>query len=559
MLALAAVIGSITVAAGIEMAALAAGPVQPRWLVVAIPCLAIGYGLVGIEAWRRRPSNRVGPLLVLGSWCWLLSGLADTGLPPLVPIGVAVATVGIAVIVHLILAFPSGRLIGTGSVLVTVGAYISTTVLQVSLFLFEPSPLMVADLPDLERFFTVLQGAVVLAVVFGLCLIVTQRIRAARTPARRVLLPLYLYGVVAVVFVPVTSVLFLPVLGLDPAVLAAVQYFLIAGIPFAFALGLLRGGFSRTGEVEELGARLGADLSPAELVDAVADALGDPSVEIAFWLVDQHRYVDHLGRPIGMSAERGFCEVNLAGRRIGGIGYDAALIGEPELVAMAGRMLALAVDRERLTVNLLINQDQLRESRSRLIDAADRERRRIARDLHDGLQGRLVLLAVRSELLVEKHRDDPTAIELRAGMDDAIDELRRLVHGVLPALLIERGFYAAAEELVDRMTIPTRLELQSATPTLPPVVESTAYFVVAEGLANVVKHSKASTAWVRLGVRAAELIIEIGDDGIGGASADRGSGLRGINDRMDVLGGRLVVDSSVGAGTRMRVELPCGS
>jgi signal transduction histidine kinase len=185
------------------------------------------------------------------------------------------------------------------------------------------------------------------------------------------------------------------------------------------------------------------------------------------------------------------------------------------------------------------------------MEAADAERRRIAQDLHDGLQSRLLLLAI------EAHQAG--ACSLRAGIDEAIVELRRFVHGIMPSLLIERGLHAATEDLVDRVPLPTTLEYTDEQAGLSRRVETAAYFVVAEALSNAVKHSGANALRVRIQRVDNRLCVEVRDDGIGGAVANGGSGLRGIADRVDALGGHLRVDSRAGEGTSVVAQLPCAS
>jgi signal transduction histidine kinase len=277
-------------------------------------------------------------------------------------------------------------------------------------------------------------------------------------------------------------------------------------------------------------------------------------------------YLDEQGGPAELpevGSERATVEIDVDGRRVGAIIYDATLIADPELVRTAGRVIAIEVDRTGLTAELLASQDALRQSRARIVEAGDRERRRIAQDLHDGLQVRLVLLALDAQRLAEHPNDAGTtreaATSLRAGIDAAAAELRQLVHAVMPALLIERGLAAAAEDLCDRMPVPTRLDLHLDDGALPEALESTAYFVVAEGLANALKHSGGREFNVRLAQIEGSLIVEVRDDGLGGASVGRGAGLRGLADRVDVLGGRLRIDSPQGGGTHLVAELPCGS
>ena len=203
----------------------------------------------------------------------------------------------------------------------------------------------------------------------------------------------------------------------------------------------------------------------------------------------------------------------------------------------------------------------MRRSRERIVEAADRERRTIARNLHDGLQVRLVVLAIEAQQLATDRltgADQEAATALRVGIDAAAADLRDLVHAVMPAALVERGLLAAAEDLVDRMPVPTRLRLDELDRPLSRSVQSTAYFVLAEGLANALKHSHATKLTVRLGQAADNLLVEVSDDGIGGAHLS-GTGLRGLADRVDAHGGRLDLQSSSGQGTQLIVEIPCGS
>lgn len=221
------------------------------------------------------------------------------------------------------------------------------------------------------------------------------------------------------------------------------------------------------------------------------------------------------------------------------------------------------MDHGRLTAELLASREQLMESRARLVEASDRERRRIAQNLHDGLQMKLVLVAMEAQQLgsrpgaSEEVATAPTT--LRSRIDGAAAELRQLVHDVMPAPLIERGLGAATQDLVDRLPLPTQLSLGGLNGSLPPAVTSAAYFVVAEALANAVKHARATTLAVHLTEGDGVLRVEVSDDGIGGVAPGGGLGLRSLADRVDVVGGSLCIDSPAGKGTHIQVELPCGS
>jgi signal transduction histidine kinase len=226
-----------------------------------------------------------------------------------------------------------------------------------------------------------------------------------------------------------------------------VQLGVLAGVPVAFVLVLLHGGFARTGEIAELGTWLAAAAaSRAGMADALAHTLGDPSLQVVFRLPGEHAYVDSGGIRVALPAAgagRAAAEITSAGRRVGAIVYDAALIDDAALVCAAGQVLSLAVEAERLTAQLRAGEAALRRSRARIVQASDAERRRVARNLHDGLQVRLVLLALDAQQLAK----DPeatagmreAATALRAGIDAAAAELLSFVHAVMPAGLIERG------------------------------------------------------------------------------------------------------------------------
>lgn len=273
-------------------------------------------------------------------------------------------------------------------------------------------------------------------------------------------------------------------------------------------------------------------------------------------------------RHLDRKPDRATVEIGLDRRPVAAIEYDAGLIASPELVAAAGRVVALALDRERLTAELRASEQDLQRSRMRIVQAADRERRRIAQDLHDGLQADLVLLGVQAQNIGDisgaTAQVADAATDLRRRIDRVAGDLRQLVHSVMPPPLTQGGLVWAVEDLVDRMALPASLDVGGLGPDrvsrLPNEVQSTAYFVVAEGLANVVKHASATNVVVALSASDGELTVEVRDDGSGGAgmgSAEPGRGLRGLTDRLQALGGSLTVDSAVGRGTRLVARVPC--
>jgi signal transduction histidine kinase len=202
--------------------------------------------------------------------------------------------------------------------------------------------------------------------------------------------------------------------------------------------------------------------------------------------------------------------------------------------------------------------EELRASRRRIVEASGEARRQLERDLHDGAQQRLVSLLLDLQLIRKKVPDHATAEMVdatAAKLGEALTELRELARGIHPALLTDRGLVPALEALADRCTVPVELDLKLPT-RLPIAVETAAYFVAAEALTNVAKYSRATCG--RLGAvdRGGVLALEIADDGIGGADLTKGTGLRGLSDRVAAIDGTLTVDSPVGAGTRVSLAIP---
>jgi signal transduction histidine kinase len=259
---------------------------------------------------------------------------------------------------------------------------------------------------------------------------------------------------------------------------------------------------------------------------------------------------------------------------------ESFLVHEPQDVVAIGVLLLTAIvasviaDRARQRAveaerRLMLEEElrareservrlrEVRASRDRVLQAADRERRRLVRDIHDGAQQRLVHTVVTLKLA---RRQLANADRTRALIDEALaqaqratDELRELAHGILPAVLSRGGLRAAVDSLASRMPLPVTMDVPSTR--FPSAAEATAYFVVAEGLTNVAKHARAQRAWVTIAVRDARLAVEVRDDGVGGA-VQGGSGLLGMEDRLAALEGELTVDSPAGGGTVIRASIP---
>ncbi|MCS5713273.1 histidine kinase [Herbiconiux sp. CPCC 205716] len=551
-------IALFALALGVVQLVVGAAPGVPGWVVPVFTLLFWTWAGAGIAAWWRRPTGFFGALLLIGSLAMVAAGVGNLGQPLLEAVSAVFGTTILAVTVHLLLAFPSGRLRGRLAVTAVVLGYVNSIALQAPQYILPPDEVALIDAA-----FTA-QRLLGLVVVVMAAVLLIRRLRSTDPRNRRVLLPLYLYGILAVLLIPVSGTL-LPLLGADAVGVAAAQLAITAGIPIAFLTGVLAGGFPQTVEADALSAWLGlADTSRSAVEQALARALGDDSLRVSYWSDAHQGFVDSGGTVLGAVAEHRYREeVRVQTRLVGAIDYDGRMIGEPEAVRRAARVLALALDRERLTAALSATNAELGRSRVRLVEAADRERARIARDLHDGLQVQLVLLALEAQQLAIAEGTPAVtaeaALTLRRRIDEAAADLRHLVHAVLPSALIERGLAAAAEDLVDRVDIRATLHSDVDDTALPPATARTAYLIVAESLSNAVKHSGAGSVSVRLVQRDDLIEIAVVDDGIGGARVEEGGGLKGLADRVDALGGSFEVTSDPGSGTRLRAELPCGS
>jgi PAS domain S-box-containing protein len=248
---------------------------------------------------------------------------------------------------------------------------------------------------------------------------------------------------------------------------------------------------------------------------------------------------------------------------VGGTTWGAVGVSSPDANRFPPRSEARLADfceLVSLAVASAAAREEVRASRARLVQAADTERRRLERNLHDGAQQRLVALQLSLRLVRARLAEDPDgAVELLetagAELDSALAELRELAHGLHPMILTQRGLRPALEQLAARSPVPVVLH---GTPPerLPESVEAAAYYVVAESLTNVAKHSAASAAEVTVRCERGAARVEVRDDGRGGADAGGGTGLRGLRDRVDALGGSLAVDSPAGEGTIVRAVLP---
>lgn len=296
---------------------------------------------------------------------------------------------------------------------------------------------------------------------------------------------------------------------------------------------------------------LGDPITGRTLRDRLARTLGDPTLTVGYWVSDQDGYVDESGRPLALHADEDGRAVKLiddAGRPLVALIHDPAVLDDPDLLADTAAATRLAVDNARLQAEIRARLSQVHAARRRLVEAAYEQRRQLERELREGAGQRLIAVA---ELL---DAGGPPLADTRAGLEAAQRELRELARGIHPATLTDHGLRAAVNELAARSPVP--VEASAPTHRWPVAVEAAAYFVCSEALANVTKYARASRVSARITNDDAQLWVEIADNGIGGADPARGSGLRGLTDRVEALDGQLTIDSRHGHGTRLLAQLP---
>ncbi len=335
-------------------------------------------------------------------------------------------------------------------------------------------------------------------------------------------------------------------------------------VPIGILAGLLRVRMARSA-IADLVVELGETPDPAELRRALATALGDPTLEVALWSAETGGFVNASLAPVAsLEAAAGGRAITLLerdGRPLAAILHDPALLEDPGLVASVATAVRLTVENDRLQAEVRAQLAEVRASRARIVEATDAERRRIERDIHDGAQQRLVALSLaigraRGQLGPAADPElEATLSQASSELHAALAELRELARGIHPAILTQAGLEPAVRSLVDRAAVPTDVDFAVAG-RLPEPVEAAAYFVVSEALTNVAKHAEAGSARVALRTEAGTLVVEIRDDGCGGADPAHGSGLRGLRDRVEAIGGVLETTSPAGGGTTIRATLP---
>ena len=482
--------------------------------------------------------------------------------------------IGSVVFAHLVLAFPGGRLTTTFDRRFMRIAYGVLVLSRIGLALVwdpqsadcfprcEVNPFVIWPSDELAWLFGPGTTLLLPALAAGVVVSLWRHWRTASPALRRTILPV---AVVAPLELGVASARAIASLSQDAwesvglVLSTSPLAFLHAAIPAAFLAGILSARLSR-GAIADLAIELGRGVPLGGLRDTLARTLRDPTLVLAFPSPSGDGFVDGDGLPVevpaGADVARGVARLEREGELLAVFVFDPAVeVEDPGRVQAVASVARMALENERLAAQVRAQLEEVRASRMRIVDAADAERRRIERDLHDGAQQRLVALAMRLDQARGQVEGAGELIDATTGeLLRAIGEVRDLAHGLHPTILTERGLAAAVDSLAERAPIPVRARVTDER--MAPEAEVAAYFLVAETVTNAVKHAGATEVTVDAELDRDDLSVTIVDDGRGGADPRRGSGLQGLVDRIGAVGGTLTIDSPPGGGTVLHARIP---
>ena len=502
--------------------------------------LAVGWALIacGLVGWSHRPQSRVGPLLALTGFAWFLGTLAGSRIGAVAALGAALPVVHRGPLCHAIIGYPGGRPLSRLSMIVVAAVYVYATVV----------PLAGDDVVTI-----VVALAVLAATIWGYALAAGPDRRARVTAV----------AAAAVLAIPLAggSVARLLGAGAEQVVVWGYEAVLVL-IAAGFVADLLWGRWAQAA-VTKLVVDLGGDSEAGTLRARLAHALGDRSLAIGYWLPEANGYADERGNRVELpdaGSGRAVTVVEHDGERVAALVHDAALLGDPGLAESVAQAARIALSNVRLRADAQRRVTELAASRRRILEARDTQRRRLQQQLQASagrhLTGvrELLALAVREARVSGDQAAAGGLADTGKELAEAEAELRELAAGIHPPLLTERGLGPALASLAERSPVPVQLAAPSGR--LPAVVETAVYFACSEALANVAKHARATHVDVQVRLDGDLVAVLIADDGTGGADPSSGSGLKGIADRVEALGGRLRVQSPAGRGTRLLAKIP---
>jgi signal transduction histidine kinase len=492
-------------------------------LVVADGVLGLVLVTCGVVAWQRRGESRVGPLMVLSGYTWFAGNLWSQLL-----------YLHRGPLVHLHISYPTGRLRRRLAQVTVVAAYVDAVI--------EP----IASNDGL----TLVLAALVAAAALDGYLRSSGTARRAGVPAL----------VAALAFASVLAFGAIQRLaGWDADRQALWAYdVVIACLAVVLLIDLLRGRWAEA-VVADLVVDLGKRADTLTLRGELGRALGDRSLVLGYWLSEEGRYVDDAGHAVELpqpGATRAVTPISARGEPLAVLVHDPAVLEDTTLVEAVASAARIAVSNARLQADVRARVLDVAASRRRIVEAGDAQRRRLERELREGAEQRLADVA---GLLTQAREgaSEPAARQLTEIGDELRGtraELRDFAQGIHPSALTEGGLLAALPDLAGRAGIPVELEISVGR--LAPAVEAAVYFLCSEALANSAKHAEATSMTIGVSQSNDRLLVALADDGVGGADPGKGSGLRGLADRLEALGGQLSVWSPTGGGTRLDATIP---
>jgi PAS domain S-box-containing protein len=657
---------------------------HPEQAIALVLFVSSSFILAGLIGWTRRPQNRTGMLMVAVGFGVLIGVLGEANHPIPFTLGALFGSLFIAAFVHLLLAYPSGRLLSRRArVLVGAGYTIAFLAPLAESMFAAPETCKPHACPDnlvlvshdhaAHVVATTVWTAASVVLFAAVVMLLLGRWRETTPGLRRILRSVYLFGGLSIVLLAIGFVI-TPFSGIGATIVSVALIATFTTVPFIFLAGLLGTAIARGAGVGAIFSSVPERASPGEVQEGLRSALRDETAVVAYWYEEDEHYVDVEGNRFDLPEDtrrRVVTRLDYGDQPVAAIVHDAALLQEPELLEGVANAARIALERDKLLVEVraraqryrallqampdlmfrisrdgryisynapnerdLVNgevvgkllwdrlptdladrvlasgraalggdpdvieyyldfedgtrrhyegrfaasgddeflmivreiterkqqQEELEASRQRIVAAGDAARRKLERNLHDGAQQRLVSLSLSLRLAQNQVAKSPVRAEelLEASREElmqALEELRELARGIHPAVLTDRGLEAALEALAGRAALPVEIDCVEDV-ELPPPVEAAAYYLVSEALANITKYAGASAVKVSIGQVNGYALVEVVDDGVGGADPTRGSGLSGLSDRVSSLNGKLVIDSPPGAGTRIRAEIP---
>ncbi len=551
-----------------------------RVIVIAVPIA------VGVWLWSQAQYERFGRLLVVAGYVSFVAALAESSNSVLYSTGRIGYWVTETVIIFLILSFPSGRLKTIPERVLVGGLVVFTAVLFAPVALIAesfPPPAAAASCgmdcpanaffvlssePDfVEGWVRPIRQHLATSVYVGTIVLLLLRMRAASYLMRKTLAPVTVVGI-ARCLCWLVLVIVMRDLGLFTAGRPVWTWIFILALPaiaLAFLIGVLNRRLYAGAALQKLARRLRDDPN-VDLPVVIGEAVADPSLEVAYWTPGlRGPWVDENGRSVTLPAKdsaRSPTEVRGQNGPVALLIHDRALDDQEEFLRAVGSIAAASLENRRLAAQVDASLEELHESRARIQAAADAERQRMERDLHDGAQQRLVALRVRVELAGELMGDDPgrgTTLlrELGSELEEALDEVRSLARGIYPSLLADSGILEALRAAGRRHPVQTTVKADGVG-RYPPELERAVYFACLEALQNSAKHAGTASAVSITLVDDGALRFAVRDDGTGFDVEDirPGQGLTNMRDRLAAVGGELTVESAPGEGTCVRGVVP---